>query len=313
MAMLVQYLSAKVGVATGRDLPELCRELFPRTVTPAAVGSGRADRHRHRPGRVRRRRDRPEPAVPRAAAGGGADDRRGRVRHPRPCSSAATAGSSWPSPRCSASCRSASPTTWPQVHADPASMAAGLVPTLRPSAPAAGLRHHRGHGHAARHLPALGPDQVPGDRPRRRRAPRAAEVPAARRGGRAGRGRPDQPGHAVRGGRAVLPYRVLARRIRSSRRTPGWRTWSAAAPRWPSRWRCSLPGCPPPAWAPTPARSSCRASSRRRIPVFARRDADHAARPGRAGAQPAAPPAAWSSPRSCCRSASRSRWCRWCC
>ena len=26
MAMLVQYLSAKVGVATGRSLPELCRE-----------------------------------------------------------------------------------------------------------------------------------------------------------------------------------------------------------------------------------------------------------------------------------------------
>src|SRR5258707_15754964 len=26
MAMLVQYLSAKTGVATGRDLPELCRE-----------------------------------------------------------------------------------------------------------------------------------------------------------------------------------------------------------------------------------------------------------------------------------------------
>ena len=33
LAGLVQYLSAKVGVATGRDLPELCRELFPRTVT----------------------------------------------------------------------------------------------------------------------------------------------------------------------------------------------------------------------------------------------------------------------------------------
>jgi manganese transport protein len=28
MAMLVQYLSAKTGVATGRDLPELCREQF---------------------------------------------------------------------------------------------------------------------------------------------------------------------------------------------------------------------------------------------------------------------------------------------
>ena len=32
MAMLVQYLSAKVGVATGRDLPELCRDHLPRRV-----------------------------------------------------------------------------------------------------------------------------------------------------------------------------------------------------------------------------------------------------------------------------------------
>jgi manganese transport protein len=32
MAMLVQYLSAKLGVATGRDLPELCREYLPRRV-----------------------------------------------------------------------------------------------------------------------------------------------------------------------------------------------------------------------------------------------------------------------------------------
>jgi manganese transport protein len=35
MAMLVQYLSAKVGVATGRDLPELCRTHLPR---PACLG-----------------------------------------------------------------------------------------------------------------------------------------------------------------------------------------------------------------------------------------------------------------------------------
>jgi manganese transport protein len=33
MAMLVQYLSAKVGIATGRNLPQLCRENFPRPVT----------------------------------------------------------------------------------------------------------------------------------------------------------------------------------------------------------------------------------------------------------------------------------------
>jgi manganese transport protein len=33
MAMLVQYLSAKVGIATGRNLPELCRAHLPRPVT----------------------------------------------------------------------------------------------------------------------------------------------------------------------------------------------------------------------------------------------------------------------------------------
>ena len=35
MAMLVQYSSAKVGIATGRDLPELCREHFPAPVSRA--------------------------------------------------------------------------------------------------------------------------------------------------------------------------------------------------------------------------------------------------------------------------------------
>jgi manganese transport protein len=33
MAMLIQYLSAKVGVATGHSLPELCRKHLPRPVT----------------------------------------------------------------------------------------------------------------------------------------------------------------------------------------------------------------------------------------------------------------------------------------
>jgi len=33
MAMLIQSLSGKVGLATGRNLPELCREHFPRPVT----------------------------------------------------------------------------------------------------------------------------------------------------------------------------------------------------------------------------------------------------------------------------------------
>jgi manganese transport protein len=33
MAMLIQNLSGKMGIATGRNLPELCREHFPRRVT----------------------------------------------------------------------------------------------------------------------------------------------------------------------------------------------------------------------------------------------------------------------------------------
>ena len=33
MAMLIQFLSAKLGIATGRNLPELCRENFPRKTT----------------------------------------------------------------------------------------------------------------------------------------------------------------------------------------------------------------------------------------------------------------------------------------
>jgi len=33
MAMLIQYLSAKAGIATGRNLPELCRDNFPRPVS----------------------------------------------------------------------------------------------------------------------------------------------------------------------------------------------------------------------------------------------------------------------------------------
>jgi len=33
MAMLIQYLSAKLGIITDHDLPELCRERFPRPVT----------------------------------------------------------------------------------------------------------------------------------------------------------------------------------------------------------------------------------------------------------------------------------------
>ncbi|MGD0981786.1 MAG: Nramp family divalent metal transporter, partial [Solirubrobacteraceae bacterium] len=33
MAMLIQYLSAKLGIITDSTLPEVCRERFPRAIT----------------------------------------------------------------------------------------------------------------------------------------------------------------------------------------------------------------------------------------------------------------------------------------
>ena len=84
MAMLIQTMSAKLGIATGMNLPEVCRSQFPRRVDGRALGAGRAGRHGHRPGRVHRRRARAEPAL----------------RHParlgRRCSPASSRSASWP-------------------------------------------------------------------------------------------------------------------------------------------------------------------------------------------------------------------------
>ena len=85
MAMLIQNLSAKIGIATGRNLAELCRDHFPRPVDVGPVGPGRAHRHGHRPGGVRRRRDRAEPALPRAALRRGPHHGGHRLRDPRRC------------------------------------------------------------------------------------------------------------------------------------------------------------------------------------------------------------------------------------
>ena len=135
------------------------------------VGPGRAHRHGHRPGGVRRRRAGPEPAVPCAAARRGSDDRGGGVRDPGP-----------------------RPARLPPVRAgrlrparhhlpglrlrprgrSPGPVRAGQRPGAglrRAGRPAAGGRHHRGHRDAARGLPALRADQVPGGLRRRRRAP----------------------------------------------------------------------------------------------------------------------------------------------
>ena len=76
MAMLIQYLSAKLGIVTDHTPPEVCRERFPRCGHLGSLGAGRGhgDGDRHR--RVPRRGDRAEPALRRAAAAGRPDHRR---------------------------------------------------------------------------------------------------------------------------------------------------------------------------------------------------------------------------------------------
>ena len=178
------------------------------------VGPGRAHRHGHRSGRVRRRRAGPEPAVPRAAARRGTADGPGRVRDPGPRSARlppVRAGRVRPARH-----------HLPRVRLRSRGRAAGPVGAgQRPGAglprarrPAADRGHHRRHRDAARRLPALRADQVPGGLCRRRGAPRTAPLPAAGRGRRARRGRAGQPGHAGRGGRDGQPGRGSPARIR---------------------------------------------------------------------------------------------------
>ena len=83
MAMLIQTLSAKLGIATGTNLAEVCRERFPRPVSSAALDSGGGDRDGHRPGGIHRRSARPAPPLRDPALSRGVDHGRVRVRDPR--------------------------------------------------------------------------------------------------------------------------------------------------------------------------------------------------------------------------------------
>ncbi len=164
MAMLVQYLSAKTGVATGRDLPELCRAHLPPAVSAglwvqaeciamatdvaefvgAAVGLNLLFH---------------VPLLPAGlitavvAFGVLALEQRGYRRFELAISGLlgiVLLGFVYDQVA---------------VGAKPGGIAAGLVPRFPGRQPAAGGRHHRGDGNAARGLPALGADQVPGALP----------------------------------------------------------------------------------------------------------------------------------------------------
>ena len=211
MAMLVQYLSAKTGIATGRNLPELCRDTLPAAGHVGPVGPGGGDRHRDRPGGVRRRRDRAEPAVRGAAVLRRPDHGRRRVRDPGP-----------PDARV------------PPLRAGDRRLPRHRLPRvpLRPDVrrrrrrrlrrrPDPRLRRHRQHpargrdprrdGDAARRVPALGADQPPDPRRGRRRAPRAGALPAPRRRAGDGHRRLHQHDDAGRRRRAVPRLRAHGR------------------------------------------------------------------------------------------------------
>ena len=90
MAGLVQYLSAKLGLVSGRTLPEAVADHTRTPTRHRLLAAGRIGRHGNRSRRGRRRRHRAVPAVRPAAAGRRHHHRRGvaaaarRAEPPRP-------------------------------------------------------------------------------------------------------------------------------------------------------------------------------------------------------------------------------------
>ena len=209
MAMLVQYLTAKAGLATGRSLPELCRERFGRRANAllwlqaeavamatdlaefvgAAVGINLLFGVPLLPaglitavvaflilGLQQRGYRRFELAVIALLALVGAGLRVPVLRRRRPA--------------------------LPATGRRPAAQA------RRRGHPRPDRRHHRRDRHAARGLPALGPAQRPGPGVRARRTPHPADLQQVGLHHRPGPGRAGQPGHAVHRRRPVPQARA---------------------------------------------------------------------------------------------------------
>ena len=179
MAMLVQYQSAKVGVVTGRDLPELCREMYSRRVAIALWLQAEA---------VAMATDLAEfvgaavglyllfgmPLLPAGLVTAVVAfviltlEQHGHRRFELVIVGLlglVLLGFAWDLIAVGASGR----------H-----LAGGLVPHFgAPRRHRAGRRHRRRDGDAARRLPALGADQASGRVPRRRRASRPAALSSA--------------------------------------------------------------------------------------------------------------------------------------
>ena len=160
MAIFMQVISARLGVVTGKDLAQCCRDWYPALDPLAQLADERSGHRRLRPGRSSRQRRRPQPALPhpaalgrhhhrprRAAAAGPATIRHAHHRSRRPAADRDHRASATSS-RFSCS-RRPSPAFWRWD-----------APCISPPSPSRnGLRRHRHHRrdrHAAQPLPALG-------------------------------------------------------------------------------------------------------------------------------------------------------------
>ena len=161
IAMLVQSMSAKLGVATRMNLAEVCRARFSRKREPRALGSGGGDRDGHRCRRVHRGGARAQPPLRDPALPGGAHHGRGGVRHPR----AAVTGV----PSARGRHRRVHRRHRRRVRIPGRARRSVTVGHRRRSRPrvrrdgerAPRRRHPRRDGDAARHLPALGAHTAP--------------------------------------------------------------------------------------------------------------------------------------------------------
>ena len=133
-------------------------------------------------------------------------------------------------------------------------LSCGRAPVQRHRERAAGDGHPRRHGHAARHLSALGADAGPHRRTRPAAAAAALPLRDHRCRYRHGDGRADQRRHADHGRVHLLPRRPERDRHTSRRRTGRSRRCWGQRPAGSSPSRCWPRACPPRRSARWPAR-----------------------------------------------------------
>ena len=79
MAIFMQVIAARLGVVTGKDLAQCCRDWYPRVDALAQLADERSGDRRLRPGRSAGQRRRSQPALPHSAALGRHHHRAGRA------------------------------------------------------------------------------------------------------------------------------------------------------------------------------------------------------------------------------------------